>query len=467
MTDSQSETTGERIPIGVKFAYGGAEGSSSLVFTALGIYFLPFLTDVVGISPSIGGSILFAAVLWDAITDPVMGVISDRTRSRYGRRRPYLVATAIPFGITFWLLFSTPQLDGTALVMYYLAMALLMHTALTLVDIPYTALAPEMTKDYDERTSLVSYRVAWSQVTSIIGGAAPLLIVESFPDPKAGWSVMGAVFGVASIVPILITWRFTRGWERYTGETEPLKFRDMLGALLSNRSFRYVAGIYLFSITSVYVISAMAIFFLEYYIGFSEQQISGFFLFFFVCTLLWVPVITATSNRLGKRNAFILFMALWALAYGIGNFVVKPGQILTVYLISILGAAGAGSTFQLCWAMIPDVVEVDEFRTGRRREGLYYGVAIFLLKLGSAFALLIVGHVLERIGYVPDVQQPPAVLLGLRIVFGPFVAGMLAVSIGLAYLMPMTRDRHKALLAAIQAKNAGEEWSEDGFKELL
>jgi GPH family glycoside/pentoside/hexuronide:cation symporter len=467
MISGQHETSAERIPLGVKVAYGGAEWSSSLVFTAIGIFFLPFLTDAVGISPSIGGSILFAAVMWDAVTDPAMGVISDRTRGRYGRRRPYLIAAAIPFGITFWMLFSSPSLDGNALVIYYLAMALLMHTAITLVDVPYTALAPEMTKDYDERTSLVSYRVVWSQIGSIVGGAVPLLIVERFSEPKAGWSAMGAILGAACIFPILLTWHFTRGWERYAEDTESLKFRDMLDALVGNRSFRYVAGIYLFSITTVYIISAMAVYFLEYYIGLSGKQISGFLLFFFVCTVLWVPVITFASNRLGKRNAFILFMALWALAYGIGNLVVKPGQMLAVYLISVLGAAGAGSTYQLCWAMIPDVVEVDEFKTGRRREGLYYGVAILILKAGSAFALLIVGHVLERIGYVPGVAQPPAVLLGLRIMFGPLVAGLLIISIILAYFLPMTRNRHRALLEAIRAKKAGDEWSEEGFRELL
>jgi GPH family glycoside/pentoside/hexuronide:cation symporter len=191
MTDSRNETTGERIPVGVKIAYGAAECSSSIVFITLGIFFLPFLTDAVGISPSTGGSILFAAVMWDALTDPLMGIISDRTRSRYGRRRPYLIATAIPFGVVFWMLFSMPRLEGNSLVIYFLIMALLMHTAITLLDVPYTALAPEMTKDYDERTSLVSYRVVWSQIGSIIGGAMPLLIVERFSEPKVGWSARG------------------------------------------------------------------------------------------------------------------------------------------------------------------------------------------------------------------------------------------------------------------------------------
>jgi sugar (glycoside-pentoside-hexuronide) transporter len=467
MTGSRNETSIDRIPLGVKVAYGAAEGSSSLVFTAIAIYFLVFLTDVVGISPSVAGGIFFAAVLWDAITDPLMGIISDRTRSRYGRRRPYLLATAVPFGLAFWLLFTVPQFSEYWVIIYYIVIALLMHTAITLLDVPYTALAPEMTKDYDERTSLVSYRVVWSQLTSIVGASVPLLIVERFSDAKTGWSVMGAVFGAACIFPILLTWRFTRGWERYAEDIEPLSFGDVIGALFGNRSFRYVVAIYLFSITTVYMVGAIAVYFLEYWIGFSEDQISMFFLFFFACNLLWIPVITFISNRLSKRAAFMIVMTTWALTYGIGNLLVQPGQTLVIYLLAVLGAAGSVGTYQLCWAMIPDVVEVDEFKTGKRREGLYYGVAIFILKVGSAFALLIVGQVLEVIGYVPNVEQSPDVLLGLRIMFGPVVAALLILSVTFAYFMPMTRDRHKALLEAIRAKKAGEEWNEDDFKELL
>jgi len=278
---------------------------------------------------------------------------------------------------------------------------------------------------------------------------------------------MGAVLGFLCVLPILLTWRFTRGWERHTEDADPLSFRDVIRTIDGNRSFRYVAGVYLFSITTVYLVSAIAVYFLQYCIGFSEAQIPVFFLFFFVCTLLWVPVITFTSNRLGKRGAFMLFMALWALAYGVGNILIQPGQILMIYLVSVLGAAGACSTYQLCWAMIPDVVEVDEFKTGKRREGLYYGVAIFILKVGSALALLLVGQALEWTGYVPNAVQSPTVLLGLRVMFGPLVAGLLIISVVLAYFMPMTRERHKALLKAIRAKKAGEKWNKEGFRELL
>jgi len=456
-----------RVPLGIKIAYGGAEGASSAVFTIVGIYFLKYLTDVVRVSPSVAGGIFFIAIIWDAVTDPLMGIISDRTSSRYGRRRPYLLGVAVPFGLILWLLFSTPGLEGSALVGYYILMALLMHTAITILDVPYTALAPEMTQDYDERTSLVSYRVVWSQVGSILGAALPLLIVQRFLKPETGWSVTGAIFGLACVFPILLTWRFTRGWERHTQDTERLNFREVYRAVAGNRAFRFVVGAYIFSITAVYAAGSISLYFLQYWMGFSDGQISVFFLFFFACTVAWVPIVSMASNRYGKRGAFMLFMALWALVYGVGNLLVQPGQVLVIYLLAVLGSAGACASYQLCWAMIPDVVEVDEFKTGKRREGLYYGVAIFALKMGSAFALLIVGQFLERIGYIPDIAQTREALWGLRIMFGPFLAMLLLASVVMAYFLPMTRDRHRALLRAIEAKRAGEPWNEEGFKELL
>jgi len=353
------------------------------------------------------------------------------------------------------------------LVGYYIIMALLMHTVITILDVPYTALAPEMTRDYDERTRLVSFRVVWSQVGSIVAAAVPYLIVQRFNDEKVGWSFVAAAFGLVCLFPILLTWHFTRGWERYSEDIESLSFRDIADAILGNRSFRYITGIYLFSVTAVYVSGSVAVFFLEYWMEFSETQISWFLLFFFGCTILWVPVITVVSNRIGKRGAFILFMTLWALTYGIGNLVVQPHQIVIMYALAIFGSIGAGTSFQLCWAMIPDVVEVDEFKTGKRREGLYYGVAIFTLKAGSAVALLIVGQIIEGIGYVPNAIQSSSALLGLRIMFGPLIAGLVIVSILIAFFLPMTRERHRALREAIEAKKAGELWKENGFKELL
>ena len=457
----------ERIPLGVKIAYGGAEGSVTTVWTAFAVYFLFFLTEVVGISASVGGMVLGVAVLWDAVTDPAMGIISDRTHSRYGRRRPYIIASAVPFCVTFWLLFSTPPLHGFLRVAYFVLMAVLMHTAMTVLSVPHAALVPEMTTDYDERTSLASYRFAWSVIGSLFSAVLLLLIANRFEDRTVGWSVAAAVVGFLCLFPILLTWRYTRGWERYSESSEIMNIRDMRDAIFGNRSLRYALCIFIFGITANYAGGSIAVYFLEYWMGFSKEQISLYWLIFFVSNLLWVPVILYLSYRMGKRGAYIICIGIGAITYGVGNIMVQPGQVLVMYVLSVIGALAAAATYQLLWAMIPDVVEVDEFKTGKRREGLYYGVYLLTTKLASALALFIVGQVLEFIGYIPNIEQPHSVLLGIRLLFGPGVGGLLLISAVITIFFPMTRKRHKALLKAIEAKRTGVPWNEGEFKELL
>ena len=375
----------ERIPIKVKIAYGGVECASTITFSVFSIYFLIFLTDVAGINASTAGFLLAIALLWDAVTDPAMGIISDRTRSRYGRRRPYLIAAAVPFGIIFWLVFTTPPLQGSLLIAYFIVALLLLHTAWTVLDVPYTALAPEMTTDYDERTSLSTYRMLLANIGGIIGGTIPLLIGGQFSDDnkKLGWSVTGAIIGFVCIFPILLTWRGTRGWERHATDTEPLVLREVFGAVFGNRTFRYVVGLYLFGITTVYATGTVAVFFLEYWMGFSENQVATYFFVFFVCSVLWVPAVPLLSARIGKRLSYMVFLAIWGLTYGVGGILIRPEHFYQIFGMGVIAALGVNAVYQLCWAMIPDVVEIDEFKTGKRREGMYYGVAVFVMKAGQ------------------------------------------------------------------------------------
>jgi GPH family glycoside/pentoside/hexuronide:cation symporter len=293
------------------------------------------------------------------------------------------------------------------------------------------------------------------------------LIVELFADHKVGWSVTSAIFGFVCIFPILLTWPGTRGWERHATDTEPLNVKEVLSAVSGNRTFRYVVGLYLFGITGVYATGTIAVYFLEYLLGFDGEQTAMFFLVYYIFSILWVPLVPFLSGRIGKRLTYIILLSIWGITGGVCAMVVQPDQVFLIYVLGIFAALGANAVYQLCWAMIPDVVEVDEFKTGKRREGMYYGVAIFVMKLGSAFALFIVGQVLDRIGYVPNVEQTPATLLGIRIMMGPLLTGLLVIAVILAALMPMTRKRHKALLRAIEAKKAGEPWDEDSIKELL
>jgi GPH family glycoside/pentoside/hexuronide:cation symporter len=378
-----------------------------------------------------------------------------------------MIGIALPFCVIFWLLFTTPPLEGYMLTAYYIIMSMAMYAALTILDVPYTALAPEMTKDYNERTNLVGFRAVWAQIGSIVASTIPLLIVKLFVEPKTGWSVAGAALGAFCLIPILLTWRFTRGLERYKEDTEPLNFKEILNAVFGNRIFRYVVGIYLFSSAFIYGFHAALMYFFEYYMGLSEEQISLFFLILFVFSMLWVPAVTAVSNRIGKRGAFILFVGVSTFLSAIGFTIVQPHQVYMIYILGFLNAAGIAASYQLTWAMIADVVEVDEFKTNRRREGMYYGASMFILKMGSALSLLLVSQYLGWIGYEPNAVQTSSVILALRLMQGVIWGAVIMTGVIIACFMPMTRERHKALLKAIEAKKAGEPWDEESIKELM
>jgi GPH family glycoside/pentoside/hexuronide:cation symporter len=342
-----------------------------------------------------------------------------------------------------------------------------MFLAGSILTVPHSALAPEMTLDYDERTSLVSYRAVAGQVGSLIASAVPPLMVAGFVSAQKGWSLIGAVFGAFCLIPILVLWRFTRGWERYSEDTEALSVREMVQALYGNRSFRYVVGLYLFGVGFVYGFDASFMYFLQYHMGMSEEQISIFFLILFASPIPWIPVITLVSNRIGKRGTFMLFIAAGASISSVGFGLIQPRHVMVLYGLAIVQGAVFAATWQLIWAMIPDVVEVDEFKTGKRREGLYNGAATLILKLSMSLSIFLVSMYLSWIGYEPNIAQSPSVIFKIRIMQGPLWGTILVLSVVIAYFMPMTRERHKALLKAIEARKAGEPWDEESIRELL
>jgi glycoside/pentoside/hexuronide:cation symporter, GPH family len=409
-----------RLPIWLKFSYGAAEGSNTLGWTIFYVYFLFFLTDVVGLSPSFAGLVMMIGTLWDAVTDPAVGIWSDRTKSKLGRRRPFILFAAIPYGISVWLLFTDWGLSPVMTKAYFIAAVILYFFVFTCLNIPYTSLAAEMTQDYDERTSLISYRAGWSQVFSIAAAALPLILVKYFSErfgsgvgstDPAGWTITTGIFGVLMIFPILWTWRATRGRELFPEETK-ISFKDIFRGALRNRPFLYIVGICALSGIGLNIAAAVMVYFMKYYMNFTEAQQSLAFLFFFACTILWIPLITLTSTKLEKRWAYIIYIGLWAVVQGIGVMLVKPGNIVLFYALAILASGGVIAVTMINWMMIPDVVEVDEFKTGQRREGLYFGITTFVGKTASAVALWINGIVLEQVGYVANVPQTKHTLLG-------------------------------------------------------
>jgi GPH family glycoside/pentoside/hexuronide:cation symporter len=223
------------------------------------------------------------------------------------------------------------------------------------------------------------------------------------------------------------------------------------------------------------VAAAVMVYFMTYYMKFTEAQQSLAFTFLFACTVLWIPIVNVVSAKFEKRWAFIIFIGFWMVVQGIGGILVRPDQIIFFYALAVLASGGVIAVTMINWMMIPDAVEVDEFKTGNRREGLYFGLTSFVGKTASAFGLLLTGYILEWVGYVapnpatPTVipHQTPETILGIRLIWAEATAFILIFSIILAFLLPMTRKKHRALLEAIKLKKEGKPYSVEVFKDII
>jgi len=329
-----------------------------------------------------------------------------------------------------------------------------------------------MTQDYNERTSLISYRALWCQIASIVAAAVPWVFVEWLTirvggNEKLAWSIMTGIFGFFCIFFILWTWRVTRGYELFPEETR-IRLRDITGDVLKNRTFLYTFGIYTSANVALTVGATVLVYFMIYYMNLNETQQSIAFLFLFALTIVWIPAITRISEQKGKRWAFILFIGVWALVQGVGGLVVRPDTLILFYVLAALASGGVISVTMTGWSMIPDVVEVDEYKTGQRREGLYFAFFSFSRKISVAIAIWLVGQVLNWVQYVPDVYpQKPGAELGIRLLYAEGTAFFLVIAIILAYLLPMTKQKHDALRNAIAMKRDGKATDETEFSDLL
>jgi glycoside/pentoside/hexuronide:cation symporter, GPH family len=298
----------ERLPARTKLAYGVGDFGFAFADTAIGVLFAIFLTDVVGLRPSLAALAVFIGRSWDYINDPLIGHIVDCARTRWGRRRPFLLFGFIPFGLAFAMLWWRPPFESqVALTAYYAAAFFFYDIILTLVTTPFFALTPELTQDYDERTSLTSYRMAFSLLGGLVAFIVPLMMIGAMrPENTGRVFQMGWVFAIACALPLLVTFFGTRERREYVHQEQP-GLRESLKAAWSNRPFLFAAGIFLFTWTAVDIIQAMLLFFLKYRMGLEEQSdiVAGAV---FITALIVLPFWVWVSQKTDKRKAYIFGM---------------------------------------------------------------------------------------------------------------------------------------------------------------
>ncbi len=469
----------EKLSLSTKLAYGAGDLGPAITAN-VGVFFaLFFFTNVAGLNPGLAGSILMIGKIWDAVNDPMVGVLSDRTKSPWGRRLPWMLYGAIPFGIFFFLQWIVPRFSANdsandwGLFWYYVIVAILFNIFYTVVNLPYTALTPELTQDYNERTTLNSFRFTFSIGGSILSlfialGVFSLLKIERTQQ----YLVLAGICTVLSVLPLFwCVWGIRDRVLAFeakrieTEEPESLPIPEQLRIAFSNRPFVYVVGIYLCSWLGVQVTASILPYFVVNWMGLSEPTFNLVAIAVQGTAIITLFIWSAISQRLGKKAVYFMGMAVWIIAQA-GLFFLQPGQVGLMYFLAVLAGFGVSTAYLIPWSMMPDVIELDELNTGQRREGIFYGFMVFLQKLGLALGLFLVGQALEIAGFIatvpgqPAPTQPDSALLAIRIAIGPLPTLALICGLVLAYFYPITREVHAEILLKLKERHSGVERTE-------
>lgn len=448
----------ERLPLRTKLAFGAGDLAPAIATLIPSFFQFFFLTSVAGLDPLLAGSVRAILTVWDAVNDPVVGWLSDRTRSRFGRRRPWLLYGAVPFGIIYFLQWVVPPFDDTGKFIYYLIVGLLFNMAFTAVNVPYTALTAELTKDYDERTSLNAFRFAFSIGGSLVAGVLHPIIVGRYADPATGYLVSGAIWGGLCILPFF--WCFAGTRERHSGDEPPAgNVIQQFRTALANRPYLFVIGIYLFSWLAVQFTSSILVPYMTFYLQ-REDLIAVMLLAVQGSAMVFLFVWNAVCRRIGKKAVYMIGMVFWILVQAV-LFFVQPGQATLAIVLAALAGVGVATAYIIPWSMMPDVIEYDELATGQRREGVFYGLMVLLQKFGLALGQFMIGLVLQNAGFISSegaaaatVQQPASALFALRVLIGPVPTLMLLGGMALTAFYPITRAKHAEILAQLEARRA-------------
>ncbi len=437
----------------VKVLYGMGDIGFSLTLTIIGAYFAIFLTDVVGVSPSVAAIAIFIGRSWDYVNDPLIGHFSDRARTRWGRRRPFLLFGALPFALAYLLMWMRPPFEShLALAIYYASVYVIFDVAATFVYMPYFALTPELTSNYDERTALTSYRMFFSILGSLIAFTVPLAIIGTFrPENAPRVLLMGTIFGFASAAPLLIVFFSTRERAEYL-ELEQPKLRDSLRAAVKNRPFVFGAIIFLITWVSIDILQATLLYFIKYVLQ-REEQSDAIMAAIFITAILALPLWEWAARRLNKRLAYGVGVAFWAVVQLILISINASVPLQMIFFLCVLAGIGVSAAHVLPWSILPDAIEWDEYQTGTRHEGMFYSLVTLAQKIASSIAIPMALLILDAAGYTPNaVRQPASALLGIRLVIGPLPALLLTIGIIFAIAYPLNRQTHARIVQELEER---------------
>ena len=441
----------ERLTLKTRIGYGIGDIAICLYWSGVGLYLLYFYTDVVGISGSLAGLIYFIGMAWDAATDPFMGYMAERTRTKWGVYRPYLLFGNIPLALSFVLLFWVPPLEGSSLFFFLLFANLLHRTCFTLVSVPFSSLTPRITSDSQERTNLTGFRMLGAQTgTNLMALLAfPIIFWVGGEDESMGFVVLASIAGITAILIHSITFITVKepdndqGIERVGGS-----LADAARAIGKNKPFWLVfSATLIVGITTIFFGNNL-IYYTKYALDLHEHQ--GTILFTSgIVAFLSIPIWWIISNRLGKKITWLISSTITLSSLILFYFYDIKTLNELLFLVAFIGF-GSGAGGILFWSMLPDTIEYGEVHTGVRSESSLYGFMTFAQKGSIAIAVLILGWVLDAIGYQANQAMSLTTIDNMKIIMTLIPILGISCSLIIIYFYPIDSKMHKDLLRQLQ-----------------
>ena len=469
---NSTEVERPRLTFKEKIGYSFGDMATNLYFQTF-VLFLPiFYTDVFGISAAAMGTMMLVTRIWDAITDPVMGMIADRTESRWGKFRPYIATLSIPLALGGILTFTTPELAGSAKLVYAYVTYMILMMLYTAVNVPYSALMGVITPNSAERAEVSSFRFVSAFVGQLIVSSATLTLVTFLGggNEPLGWQLTMAAYGAFAVFLLLLTFIMTR--ERVTPKQDVVrnKVSHDLKDLLRNKPWVLIGIATLFQLTYIVMRGSSTAYYFRYFV--EDQQLvllgytinltyelftSSFVTMGSLATLLGAIMTKIFTKRVDKKNVYSGFLIISS-TFSCFFFFLQPHNVILIFILNILVSYFFGAVSVLQWAIYTDAADYGEWKFGRRATALIMAASLFMLKLGLTFGGAFVGWILELHNFVALEQQSDEAILGIRMLmsFYPAVFGFIA---GLLMIFYPLRDKmmlkiEEELLARKNANNA-------------
>jgi GPH family glycoside/pentoside/hexuronide:cation symporter len=451
--------TTDRLPWPRKLAYGLPAFALAVVGIPIYVYIPKFYSDVVGIDIAVMGYILLAVRLFDAVSDPLIGVLSDRTRTRFGRRRPYILAGGISVALTMYLLFTPPNDPAENHTLWFGVWIFALFLCWTAVTVPFESLGPELTFDYNERTALFAVRDGLLIAGTLVAAISPAVVGALFGTSASPEGERRKFFWLAvCYAPFLIG---TCAWCVYRIREAGIPRRVTTAAstlkgwhsIRDNRPFMILLSAYTISAVGSNLPATLILYYVEYVLQSTRADL--FLILYFVTGILFLPAWIKVAGRCGKKNAWLLSMAINTGIF-LGVFFLGPGDEWLYGVLVVGSGLGFGATLALPSAIQADVIDYDELLTGKRREGLYIGIWSIAKKLAAAIGVGTALAFMGRAGYQPNMDQPENVLLTLRILYAlvPCLCNIVALAVAMAY--PLDAHTHRAIREGVARRHQGQ-----------